>query len=314
LRHVKLSANWMAACSAEGQDASLYAAVRAVGEELCPALDITIPVGKDSMSMRTVWDDGKKSVVSPVSLIVSAFAKVKDVRRSLTPQLQTEADSQLVFVDLGRGKNRMGLSAFAQVSQQVGEEVPDVDSASDLKAFFETVQSLNQEGRIMAYHDRSDGGLFATLVEMCFAGRIGATIDLLALRAAGKSAQELLFSEELGAILQVTFADVGAVLAAFAQVGLADATCVLGTLRTDDHVVVMSGGEELLRESRVALRRAWSATSHQMQKLRDNPETAAQEYDALLDATDPGLCPSVPFDVTENVARALIERQRNAPK
>jgi phosphoribosylformylglycinamidine synthase len=316
LSRVKLSANWMAACGSEGQDAMLYEAVRAVGEELCPALDLTIPVGKDSMSMRTVWDGGKKSVVSPVSLIISAFARVSDVRKTLTPELRKGTPSELVFVDLGRGKNRLGLSIFAQVTSQVGEEVPDVDQAGDLRALFEVVQNLNAEGKILAYHDRSDGGLWATLCEMCFAGQVGARIDLSRLTSnpgAGSAAHRL-FSEELGALLQVRKADVLAVIGAFEARGLGGAVASLGSLAEDDRVVVTMGPEEVLSEARVDLRRAWSETTYQMQMRRDNPRSAEEQYSDLLDVDDPGLCPVVPFDPKDSPARALISSAKERPR
>src|SRR5690606_8363646 len=248
LSRVKLSANWMAACGAEGQDAALYEAVRAVGEDLCPALELTIPVGKDSMSMRTMCDDGRKSVVAPVSLIVSAFGRVRDVRDSVTPDFKKVADSALIFVDLGRGRNRMGLSAYAQVTGQIGSEVPDVDSPADLKAFFEVVQKLLSEKALLAYHDRSDGGLFATLVEMCFAGKVGAMIDLAAISALPQADAPVarLFSEELGALIQVTSEKVDQVLAQFEKVGLGDVAKIVGKLRADDRIVVTQGSVEIL--------------------------------------------------------------------
>ena len=224
---IKLSANWMAACGQPGQDAALFDTVKAVGMELCPALGISIPVGKDSLSMRTTWNDGDaaKAVMSPVSLIVSAFAPVTDVRRSLTPQLRTDCgDTALILIDLGRGKNRLGASALAQVTQQLGNEAPDVDSADDLKGFFAAIQQLNADGKLLAYHDRSDGGLYATLCEMAFAGRCGLSVNLDILAMEGEHAADwgdaknwagqvaerrneltlrALFSEELGAVMQV---------------------------------------------------------------------------------------------------------------
>ncbi len=316
LRRVKLSANWMAACGAEGQDARLYEAVQAVGQELCPALDITIPVGKDSMSMRTVWDGGNKSVVAPVSLIISAFARVRDVRRTLTPQLKVEGASKLIFVDLGRGKNRLGLSIFAQVTGQVGTSFPDVDHAGDLKAFFEVVQELNARGKILAYHDRSDGGLWATVCEMAFAGRVGVSLELDALPAeAGASdAFHRIFSEELGALLQVRDEEVDEVLGAFSAAGLREAAAVVGSLRGDDRVVVQLGGTDVVNEARIDLRRAWSETTHQMQMLRDNPESATQEYDQILDAEDPGISPVVPFDAGVSPVTGLIASAKERPR
>ena len=316
LKKVKLSANWMAAAQAEGQDAALYEAVHAIGIELCPALDLTIPVGKDSMSMRTVWDAGNKAVESPVSLIVSAFASVRDVRLSLTPQLLPDPDTRLLFVDLGRGKNRMAMSAFALVTGQVGQEVPDVDSAQDLRAFFETMQMLVEAKKLLAYHDRSDGGLFVTLTEMCFAGHVGATIDAGVMLAASPHADAaaLLFNEELGGLLQVRSADAIDVLQAFEQAGLRGAVFDLGAPNSSDRVVIKNGESELLSEDRVVLRRMWSRTSHEMQKLRDNPVSALQEYDLLLDRDDLGLNPVVPFDLQESVARPFIESATERPR
>ncbi|HSC86469.1 MAG TPA: phosphoribosylformylglycinamidine synthase [Polyangiaceae bacterium] len=316
LKRVKLSANWMAAAGAPGEDAKLYEAVRAVGMELCPALGLTIPVGKDSMSMRTVWDAGQKSVVSPISLIVTAFARVPDVRGTLTPQLRTDVgETALVLVDLGRGKNRLGMSAFSLVSEQVGEQVPDVDSPAELRGFFDTVQA--QRGSIVAYHDRSDGGLFATLAEMSFAGRVGVELELDALVGDATSAAEqagALFAEELGALLQVRSADVAGLLDAFGQAGLAGAVHVVGRLRSDDRLVVRSAGQIVLDEARVELRRAWSETSYRMRALRDNPTRAREEFDALLDAEDPGISPSLPFDPNESLASAWIESASERPR
>ncbi|KYF89146.1 phosphoribosylformylglycinamidine synthase [Sorangium cellulosum] len=318
LERVKLSANWMAAAGAPGEDAKLYEAVKAVGLELCPALGLAIPVGKDSMSMRTVWDGGQKSVVAPISLIISAFARVPDVRGALTPQLRTDAGhTVLVAVDLGRGKNRLGLSAFATVSEQVGDSVPDVDSPADLRAFFEAVQRLLQRGLVLAYHDRSDGGLFVTWAEMSFAGRVGAelSLDALAPDVSLPAAQAAaLFSEELGALLQVRAQDAPEVISTFARAGLEGAVHIVGKLRSDDRLVVTAGGQIVLDEPRVDLRRAWSETSYRMRALRDNPEKAREEFDALLDAGDPGLSPHLPFDVEQSLSRPLIEAASERPK
>ena len=198
---IKLSANWMAACGQPGQDAALFDTVKAVGMDVCPALGISIPVGKDSLSMRTTWsDDGAaKSVTSPVSLIISAFAPVYDVRRSLTPQLQLDkGDTSLILIDLGRGKNRLGASAFAQVMQRIGDEVPDLDQPEDLKAFFAAIQTLNREDKLLAYHDRSDGGLYATLCEMAFAGRAGLSVNLDILAMDGGHAADQGDAKKLG--------------------------------------------------------------------------------------------------------------------
>ena len=313
---IKLSANWMAACGQPGEDAALYDTVQAVGMELCPALGISIPVGKDSLSMRTTWnDEGQdKSVTSPVSLIVSSFAPVTDVRRVLTPQLRTDAgETALILVDLGRGKNRLGASALTQVMQQLGNEVPDVDRAEDLKAFFAAIQRLNQEGKLLAYHDRSDGGLFAALCEMAFAGRCGLRINLDAAVAADVSgaapehkALPVLFSEELGAVIQVRNRDKQAVLEVLQALDLGAASHEIGTVVAQDNVEFALGGKVLYAQPRSALHRFWSETSWRIARLRDNPVCADMEYDRILDVTDPGIAPKVPFDPQEDIAAPFI--------
>jgi len=317
LRRVKLSANWMAAAGAPGEDAKLYEAVRAVGMELCPALGLTIPVGKDSMSMRTVWDDGKRSVVSPISLIVTAFARVADVRSSLTPQLRTDQGAtRLVAIDLGRGKNRLAMSAFAQVTEQIGQSVPDVDSAADLAGFFTAIQTLRESGKLLAYHDRSDGGLFTTLVEMCFAGGVGAEIELDALggsRDAGL-APSVLFAEELGALVQVREADLDDVMAEFARQGLEGAVHAIGQLRADGRVVIRRAGQVMLDESRIELRRAWSETSYRMRARRDDPESAEQEFAGLLDAEDPGLVAVLAFNPEQPLVTSSLQLVSERPR
>lgn len=317
LRRVKLSANWMAAAGAPGEDAKLYEAVRAVGMELCPALGLTIPVGKDSMSMRTVWDDGKRSVVSPISLIVTAFARVADVRSSLTPQLRTDQGAtRLMAIDLGRGKNRLAMSAFAQVTEQIGQSVPDVDSAADLAGFFTAIQTLRESGKLLAYHDRSDGGLFTTLVEMCFAGGVGAEIELDALGGAGDAglAPSVLFAEELGALVQVREADLDDVMAEFARQGLEGAVHAIGQLRADGRVVIRRAGQVMLDESRIELRRAWSETSYRMRARRDNPESAEQEFAGLLDAEDPGLVAVLAFNPEQPLVTSSLQLVSERPR
>lgn len=314
LDRVKLSANWMAAAGAPGQDAELYAAVAAVGLELCPQLGLTIPVGKDSLSMRTVWEGGKKTVQSPISLVVSAFARVADASLSVTPQLKTGVQSELLLVDLGAGKHRLGVSVFAQVTDQVGQSVPGVERASDLRSFFEIVQQLLNERALLAYHDRSDGGLWATLCEMAFAGHVGLEIDLAKLPGdlTSISDAQLLFSEELGAVLQVRSADANDVLKRFAQAGLPAAS--IASLASRDRVVVRRDQKILLDESRVDLQRAWAETSFEVQKLRDNPRSATAEFDALLDVDDPGIVPHVTFDLALDETRGLIEAASERPK
>ncbi|MBZ4421937.1 phosphoribosylformylglycinamidine synthase [Myxococcus sp. RHSTA-1-4] len=307
LPDVKLSANWMAAAGSPGEDANLFAAVQAVGMELCPALGLTIPVGKDSMSMRTVWEEAgaRKAVTAPVSLIISAFAPVLDVRQSLTPQLVDVAtDTRLLFLDLARGKQRLGGSVAAHVYGQVGPECPDVEDPALLSGFFSAVQALNAEGRLLAYHDRSDGGLWATLCEMAFAGHCGLDVDLTGL---GGSMVSALFNEELGAVVQVRAADVARVREVLGQHGLAAHCHELGRPTEALEVRVRHGGERLA-EGTMALRRAWSRVSYEMQLLRDNPVCAEQEYAAKCDPADPGLSPKLAFDPAVDVAAPFIAR------
>ncbi len=303
---VRLSANWMAAAGWPGEDVGLFETVRAVGAELCPALDICIPVGKDSMSMRALWtdDDGvERSVVAPLSLVVSAFAPIADVRGSLTPQLRTDVGpTRLLLVDLGRGRNRLGASALAQVHRHVWGPVPDVDDASDLRAFFETTRAQAELGRVLAYHDRSDGGLFVTVCEMAFAGGCGVRV---ALDALGEPAGAL-FSEELGAVLQVRAGDVDDVRAAFADAGLGDAVHDIGAPTADLRVSFDRGGAELLGDDLHAWRALWSATTHRMQALRDDPECADEEYARVCDPATPPLSVHATFDATDDVAAPYI--------
>ena len=308
LGRVVLSANWMAPAGHPGEDAGLYEAVKAVGEELCPALGICIPVGKDSMSMKTVWNDNgeQKSVTAPLSLIISAFAPVSDVRKTLTPELKTDqGDTDLILIDLGKGKNRMAGSCLAQVYKQVGHHAPDVDDAQALKSFFNVMQQLNEQGLICAYHDRSDGGLFATIVEMAFAGHTGVDIKLDGLGADQTAA---LFSEELGAVLQVRRADLAAVQQALHDAGLGKYSHVIGGLNNSDRIEITAAGASVLSESRVDLWRAWSETSYRIQALRDNSDCAQQEFDRLLDAKDPGIQAAPSFDINEDVAAPFINR------
>jgi phosphoribosylformylglycinamidine synthase len=306
---VKLSANWMAAAGHTGEDAALFDTVRAVALELCPGLGISIPVGKDSLSMKTTWDDNgsRKEVTAPLSLIVTAFAPVADARGTLTPQLRTDAgDTDLVLIDLGAGECRMGGSALAQVYGQTGNIAPDADAAR-LKAFFGAVQRLNREKKILAYHDRSDGGLFAAVCEMMFAGRTGAALQLATVPG-GKSAIEFLFNEELGAVLQVRHSDLAAVRKVFSESGLENCFHPIGTLSQDDTLGITIGGKKAIREKRIDLRCAWSETTFHLQQLRDNPECAAQERDRNLDAGDPGLAVKLAFDPVDDVAAPYVGR------
>jgi phosphoribosylformylglycinamidine synthase len=307
LGDVKLSANWMAPAGHPGEDARLFDAVRAVGAELCPALGIAIPVGKDSMSMRTVWEDpaggGKKSVTAPLSLVVSAFAPVTDVRRTLTPELRREADTVLLLVDLGRGKNRLGGSALAQVYGRLGQTAPDLDDPAALVAFFAGVQALNATGALLAYHDRSDGGLLVTALEMAFASGQGLELDLGALGDAGGEPAAQLFAEELGAVVQVRAGNVERVRQAFPGIPVH----AIGRPVPGDRVVVRRGGEVLLDEKRADLRALWSETTHAMQRLRDDPACADQEQESRL-ADTPGLSAVVPFDAAADVAAPFVAR------
>jgi len=306
LGRVVLSANWMAPAGHPGEDAGLYEAVKAVGEELCPALGICIPVGKDSMSMKTVWNENgeDKSVTAPLSLIISAFGPVADIRKTLTPELKSDqGDTDLILIDLGKGKNRMAGSCLAQVYKQIGHYAPDVDDAKALKSFFNVIQELNEQGLICAYHDRSDGGLLATITEMAFAGHTGVTIELDKL---GDDKVAALFNEELGAVIQVRNDHLAMVLQALHSAGLGHYSHVIGSLNDIDMIEVMNGDELLLNESRVDLQRAWSETSYQIQSLRDNSGCAQQEFDRLLDVNDPGIQPVLSFDQNEDVAAPFI--------
>ncbi|HHH42738.1 MAG TPA: phosphoribosylformylglycinamidine synthase, partial [Gammaproteobacteria bacterium] len=306
LSDIRLSANWMAPAGHPGEDAGLFDTVRAVGAELCPRLGIAIPVGKDSLSMKTVWQENgeDRSVTGLLSVIITAFAPVSDVRRTLTPQLRTDCgDTDLLLIDLGKGHNRLAGSALAQVYKQVGHHAPDLDDPDALKAFFAAIQDLNQAGLLLAYHDRSDGGLFATLCEMSFAGHCGLEVQLDDLGADQCAA---LFSEELGAVVQVRHCDTDTVLETLRESGLGRHSHVIGTLRDDDRVVFTCARQPVLSEKRADLQRAWAETSYQMQALRDNPDCAEQEFAALLDSSDPGIQPVLTFDADENPAAPMI--------
>jgi phosphoribosylformylglycinamidine synthase len=331
LGDVKLSANWMCAAGHPGEDAALFDTVRAVGMELCPALGISIPVGKDSMSMRTTWRDAKtgedKAVTAPLSLIVSAFARVTDARRALTPQVNThEGQTDLILIDLGAGRNRLGGSALAQVYAQLGNEAPDLDHPAKLRGFFDAIQALNAAGKLLAYHDRSDGGLVATLCEMAFAGRSGVTVylDNLAfdpkqldvdgherqtdVLAGNLQARMLaaLFNEELGAVIQVRKADRDTVMGMLRSAGLSRESQVIGHLNHEAQVRFILNGKPVFAEKRAELHRAWSEVTHQIQRMRDNPVCADQEYDRLLDEGDPGLHAHLTFDPAQDVAAPFI--------
>jgi phosphoribosylformylglycinamidine synthase len=306
IRNIRLSANWMAAAGYPGEDAALFDTVKAVGEELCPRLGLAIPVGKDSLSMKTVWqqDGENREMVAPLSLIVSAFSPAQDVRKTLTPQLRTDVgDTDLILIDLGKGKNRLAASALAQVYGQVGHYAPDMDNPDALKAFFDTIQDLRSENLILAYHDRADGGLLATLAEMSFAGHVGVTVCLGIL---GDDSLSALFNEELGAVLQVRHCDTDTVLEVFREAGLAHCTHVIGELNDSDELMLKFGHEEVYRAPRTELQKVWAETSYRMQALRDNADCAAQEFERLDDTTDPGLPFALSYEADDDVAAPYI--------
>ncbi|MDD3883449.1 MAG: phosphoribosylformylglycinamidine synthase [Gallionella sp.] len=306
---IKLSANWMAAAGHHGEDAALFDTVRAVGMELCPQLGIGIPVGKDSMSMKTTWKEGRqnKAVTAPLSLIVTAFSPTPDARRTLTPQLAADLETTLLLIDLGQGRNRLAGSALAQVYKQVGDVAPDVDDAALLKAFFELIQRLSADGKLLAYHDRSDGGVLVTLCEMAFASHVGLDVRLDELHG---DTLRALFNEELGAVVQVRNADLAHVLQFAKEAGLKNVHKI-ATINQTGMLEIVRVGETLYRENAAQLLRIWSETTWQMQMLRDNPDCAQQEFDRLLDVNDPGLQVKLTYDLNENLAPSFL---RNRPK
>lgn len=327
--NIKLSANWMAACGNEGEDEKLYRTVEAVSKA-CQALDLSIPVGKDSLSMKTVWQDGeeKKSVVSPLSLIISAFAPVQDVRKTVTPELKNVEDSVLLFVDLGFGKARMGGSAFGQVYNNMTGDAPDLDDTGRLKAFYNVIQQLVAEDKLLAYHDRSDGGLFATLAEMAFAARCGISADIdclmdkflpihhpdfqgdpaedLSDELYNHAAIKILFNEELGAVIQIRQQDRDYVDAAFEAAGLTGAVSRIGSPDFDNESISFFGYGYFLEQTRADLQRAWQETSHAIQRLRDNPACADSEFAMIGDNERSALFADVKFDVNEDIAAPFI--------
>jgi len=327
LNRVKLSANWMAAAGHGAEDAALFDTVRAVALGLCPALGISIPVGKDSLSMRTAWEEGGKTreVIAPLSLIVSAFAPCEDVRRTLTPQLRTDSgETELVLLDLGRGRNRLGGSILAQVFGQCGDQAPDLEEPKLLADFFAAIQALNREGLILAYHDRSDGGLLATVCEMAFAAHVGVTVnlDMLAYDEAahdvegnerrpelmlGRDSERVLaalFAEELGAVIQIRTSDRGKVFERLAGLPAQ----VIGSPNPRDELRFVRNAKPVFVAPRLELERAWSEVTFRMQHLRDEPACAKEEFDRILDREDPGLSAALTFDPTDDVAAPFIAR------
>ena len=301
LEDVKLSANWMASAGHAGEDAALFDAVEEIGMHLCPDLGISIPVGKDSMSMKTTWLDQsqEKTVVSPVSLIVSAFAPVFDARKTLTPALDRNLkDSGLIYIDLGFGKNRLGASCFNLVFNQVGDIAPTLDDTKILKAFFEMIQTLKNEDVIVAYHDRSDGGLFTTLTEMAFAGRCGLDIDL---SKCGHDIKAILFNEELGAVIQVKKEHIADVLTRMNR-ALKDHAFLIGSINSQQTIHIQHENKTVFKDIRANLQNAWSETSYKMQAMRDNPECALEEFSLISDDLDPGISPQFNFEIPQTFA------------
>ena len=295
---IKLSANWMAAAGQKGEDQALFEGVKAIGMEMCPALGIAIPVGKDSLSMRTTWNDGEdKAVTSPMTGVITAFAPVLDVRKTLTPELKNLADSVLVRIDLSKGQFRLGGSILAQVYKAIGSVTPDVDSFDDFKAFFALIQDWNNRGVIKAYHDIGDGGLLATVAEMMFASRLGVTLE--------NQSTESLFAEEIGAVLQITAADWAQLEVEVAASSLKDTIAVVGSVNTTDQLVVNG-----LTLERAELQQAWAEVSHQIQRLRDNVETADQEFALIADKNHKGLIAQATYDLNEPIEAPFINTRR----
>ena len=307
LNRIKLSANWMSPAGHPGEDAGLYEAVKAIGEELCPTLGLTIPVGKDSMSMKTKWQDKgeDKSVTSPMSLIITAFGVVEDIRKTVTPELRTDEETRLVAIDLSKGKNRLGGSCLAQVYKQLGNETPDVDDALTLKGFFNAMQALVRDETLIAYHDISDGGLFTTVCEMAFAGHTGVDIDISKLNGDNVS---VLFNEELGAVIQIRESDVDVVNAVLSEHGIDDCCTDIGRINNEDTIRFTRDETVILENSRTYYRTTWAQTTYKMQSLRDNPACAQEEHDVKFDTEDPGLQADLSFDINEDIVADLIAK------
>ncbi len=329
--HIKLSANWMAAAGHKGEDAALFDTVRAVALEFCPKLGLSIPVGKDSLSMKTRWEEGgaTKEVVAPLSLIITAFAPVADVNKTLTPQLRIEPglDTELLLIDLGGLKNRLGGSVFAQAWNSVGEHAPDAD-AELLARFLPAVRRLADSGLILAYHDRSDGGLFATVCEMAFASKTGVSLNLDTIAwdnlladvdslnkrpdaVRGRLNDNVfaaLFAEELGAVVQIRTEQRTQVMDVLREAGLSGVTHAIGTPNDRDEIRLWHHAKVIFSEPRAKLLQAWSETSHRIAALRDDAECAKQEFEGLADADDTGLFAATTFDTRDDIAAPFIAK------
>jgi len=306
LAQVRLSANWMAAVNHAGDDAALFDAVKAVGMELCPALDIAIPVGKDSLSMQTEWthEGVLQRTVSPVSLVITGFARVSDARRVLTPQLRMDrGDTELWLIDLGAGRDRLGASALSQVFNRLGGVPPDLEDAAKLRAFFEFIQEANRGGLLLAYHDRSDGGAIVTLLEMAFAGRCGLEIRL---DGWAEATLRALFNEELGAVVQVASANREAFEALLVKHGLAAISHPIGRPKEKLGIKLYLGGDTLFKWNWTELFSLWNETSYAMQRLRDNPQCADSESEWRRDDADPGISPKLTFDPAQDTSSAYL--------
>ena len=304
IKRIKLSANWMAAAGHGGEDAGLYAAVKAIGEELCPALGLTIPVGKDSMSMKTTWlqNGEQREMTAPLSLVISAFARVEDVRKMVTPQLNTEPN-RLLFIDLGCGYQTLGATALSQVYRHLGKETADIRDIDVLAKFYQAIQQLVAKDLILAYHDRSDGGLIITLLEMAFAGHCGLNIDITQL---GDNLLSTLFTEELGCVIQVADTAMTEVNKCLSAYGLSEYVYDLGSAIAGDDIIISYKQNPIYQQSRNLLRTYWAETTWQMQRLRDNPECADDEHFAKQQEDDPGLNVKLTFDIHQDIAAPYI--------
>ena len=302
ISHINLSANWMCASGFPGEDAKLYEAVKAIGMELCPKLGLTIPVGKDSMSMKSTWNENgdEKSVTAPLSLIISAFSKIPDARIQVTPLLNTKVDSELFLIDLGLGKNRMGGSCLAQVYNQVGRTSPDLDDPTLFAKFFSLINRLNKEKLISAYHDRSDGGIVTTLLEMAFASHCGIEIR-------GSNTINELFNEELGCVIQVPIINKPKILKELESIGLKEFTLPIAKINNTDEILIYQKDKLVFRKKREDLHKDWSSTSFEISKLRDNPKCSESENEELVKISD-GLKVKTTYDINESISAPYLNR------